>query len=91
MSTPTVQGTGSIDKEELRAIVAEVLDVDAGEIGDESSFVDDLEVDSLMALEIVVVLEKKYRVKLAERELKQISCLNNAYELMSAKLAGAGS
>ncbi|MFD7257545.1 acyl carrier protein [Streptomyces sp. NPDC059874] len=76
-----------LEKEELRAVVAQVLDVDVAEVTDDVRFVDDLEVDSLMALEIVVVLEKKYGVKLPESELKQIVTLQSAYDLLVTKLA----
>ncbi|EFE66244.1 MULTISPECIES: acyl carrier protein [Streptomyces] len=75
-----------LDKEELRSIVAQVLDVDTAEITDDVRFVDDLEVDSLLALEIVVVLEKKYGVKLPESELRQIVTLQSAYDLLAGKL-----
>lgn len=78
-----------LDKEELRAVVAQVLDVDESEITDDAKFVDDLEVDSLMALEIVVVLEKKYGIKLPESELKQIVTLQSAYDLLLGKLDAA--
>lgn len=76
-----------LDKEELRTLVAEVLDVDVAAITDEARFVDDLEVDSLMALEVVVVLEKKYGVKLPESDLKQIVNLQSAYELLLSRSA----
>jgi acyl carrier protein len=76
----------TIDKEELREVVAEVIDVETAEVLDDAGFVDDLGVDSLMALEIVVVLEKKYGVKLGESELKKISTLQGAYDIMCAKL-----
>ena len=70
-----------LDKEELRALVAQVLDVDVTEVTDDARFVDDLEVDSLMALEVVVILEKKYGIKLPESDLKQIVTLQSAYDL----------
>ncbi|MFD5201867.1 acyl carrier protein [Streptomyces sp. NPDC058375] len=82
--TPTV-----LDKEELRAVVAQVLDVEPSEVTDDASFVDDLEVDSLMALEVVVVLEKRYGVKLPESELKRIVTLRSAYDLLLGKLDAA--
>ncbi|MCX4807332.1 acyl carrier protein [Streptomyces sp. NPDC058682] len=75
-----------LDKEELRALVAHVLDVEVAEVTDDVRFTDDLEVDSLMALEIVVVLEKKYAVRLPESELKQIVTLQSAYDLLLGKL-----
>ncbi|MEU9987498.1 acyl carrier protein [Streptomyces sp. NPDC048045] len=78
-----------LDKEELRAVVAQVLDADVTEVTDDARFVDDLEVDSLMALEVVVILEKKYGIKLPESDLKQIVTLQSAYELLLAKLDAA--
>lgn len=78
-----------LDKEELRRIVADILDVDADEVTDGASFVDDLGVDSLMALEVVVVLEKRYALRLEEHELRQVTSLENAYELLLGKLRSA--
>ncbi|MFJ8201378.1 acyl carrier protein [Streptomyces sp. NPDC096152] len=75
-----------LDKEELRALVAQVLDVDVSEVTDDARFVDDLEVDSLMALEVVVILEKKYGIRLPESDLKRIVTLQSAYELLLGKL-----
>ncbi|MCX4803100.1 acyl carrier protein [Streptomyces sp. NPDC058682] len=78
-----------LEKEELRALVAHVLDVEVSELTDGVRFVEDLEVDSLMALEVVVVLEKKYGVKLPESEFKQIVSLESAYDLLLGKLEPA--
>ncbi|MEU9031013.1 acyl carrier protein [Streptomyces sp. NPDC048383] len=75
-----------LEKEELRALVAQVLDVEVAEVGDDVKFVDDLEVDSLMALEVVVVLEKKYGVKLPESDLKHIVTLDSAYDVLRARI-----
>lgn len=77
----------TLDKEELRVTIADVLDVDAESVTDEANFVDDLDVDSLMALEVMVVLEKRYAVELAESELKEVTCLQRAYDLLATKLA----
>ncbi|WP_179892352.1 acyl carrier protein [Streptomyces sp. rh34] len=78
-----------LDKEELRSTIAEVLDLDIDEVSDDASFTEDLEVDSLMALEVVVVLEKKYGLRLEERELRQITSLDNAYSVLLGKLPAA--
>ena len=78
--------TATLDREDLRQTVAEVLDIDDDDLTDDAHFIDDLEVDSLMALEVMVVLEKKYGVKLEESELKQVITLEKAYRLLEAKL-----
>jgi acyl carrier protein len=75
------------DKEELRALVADVLDLDVREVTDDADFVQELEVDSLMALAIVARLGKQYGVKLEERDLKQVSSLIQVLALITDKLA----
>ncbi|MFI0780654.1 acyl carrier protein [Streptomyces sp. NPDC021212] len=78
--------TAALDLDELRVFVAEVLDVEEEEVTDEADFVKDLGVDSLMALEVMVELEKKYAVKLEEREMKSITTLRKVHDLLASKL-----
>jgi acyl carrier protein len=80
----------TLDKEELRGVVAEVLDVDVAEVTDDASFVEDLGVDSLMALEVMVVLERRYRVELEESELVHVVSLQRMYELLADRLQNRG-
>ncbi|MFD6981811.1 acyl carrier protein, partial [Streptomyces sp. NPDC059956] len=54
----------ALDKEELRFLIADILALDVEEVTDDADFVQDLEVDSLMALSIVFRLERQYGVKL---------------------------
>lgn len=70
---------------ELRAVIADVLDIEEEQITEDADFVKDLDVDSLMALEVMVALEKKYQIKLSEQELRQITCLRNVYEMLKVK------
>ncbi len=71
---------------ELREIIVNVLDVDDELVGYETHFVNDLGVDSLMALEVMVTLERKYKIKMSEEDLKRISCLRDAHELLLSRL-----
>jgi acyl carrier protein len=87
---PNPSAAAVLDKEELRATVAHVLDVDAADVTDDADFIDDLAVDSLMTLEVVVVLERKYGVKFVESELRAVGSLQQAYELLSTKLRSTG-
>ena len=82
MSTATEE-QNTLD--ELRKIVAGVLDVEEEQVTDDALFVQDLGVDSLMALEVMVALEKKYQIKMSEKELAQITCLRNVYDIVAAK------
>lgn len=86
----TEQIIAKVDKEELRAAVATTLDVDVSEVTDHAHFVEDLEVDSLMALEIAVNLEKKYGVKIGEDDLADVTTLDRTHALLEELLRKAG-
>ncbi|MDP2941059.1 MAG: acyl carrier protein [Candidatus Omnitrophota bacterium] len=47
---------------EIREIVAEILEIDLEKISPDARFVEDLGMDSMMALEIVVAVERKYKI-----------------------------
>lgn len=83
----SVSPTETVNTEELRDLVAGVLDVDSSAVTDDADFVKDLNVDSLMALEVMVALEKKYKIELDEEELKNISSFAQVRELVSSKVA----
>lgn len=76
----------NLDLDTLRNLLAEVVDMDAAEIPDNARFIEDIGMDSLMALEILVALEKRYKVKLKEDDLKQLNCLVDVQRLLAAKL-----
>jgi acyl carrier protein len=72
-------------KEELRALIAEIAEKD--EIPDDVSF-KDLGIDSMMGVEIVAAIERKYQVKIEDAELEQVTTLNASMALVEAKLQG---
>ena len=82
--------TESVDREEVREIIAKAIDVDVAEVTDETDFVEDLEVDSLMALEIMVLLERRYGVKLDEGKLAEITSIQSAEGLLRDALEKKG-
>lgn len=73
-------------KEELRALIAEIAEKD--EIPDDVSF-KDLGIDSMMGVEIVAAIERKYQVKIEDAELAQVTTLNASMALVQQKLGGA--
>ncbi|MEU1883541.1 acyl carrier protein [Streptosporangium sp. NPDC020072] len=85
----TEQIITAVDKEELRTLIAVTLDVDVAEVTDEAHFVEDLGVDSLMALEITVNLEKKYQVRIDESEVAGVTTLESTYALLGELLRKA--
>ena len=80
----------TLDKESLRTLVADVLDVDVLALTDNARFIEDLGVDSLMALEIMVVLERTYEIELDEAELTEVTSLRTMHDLLADKLRQRG-
>jgi acyl carrier protein len=54
---------------ELVGILSEMADVDPADVTEEKSLVIDLEIDSLLMVEIVVAIEAHFRVTLPKKEL----------------------
>ena len=70
--------------EELRVLFSEITEID--DIPSTKSL-KDLGVDSMMALEIVTAIEKKYAIKIEEAELDQVATLEKAAQLVATKVA----
>ncbi len=74
-------------KDELRQIIAEVTEVE--DIPEDTPFAD-LGIDSMMAIEIIADVEKKYDVSISEDELSELTNLRAVFDKVQEKLAEAG-
>jgi acyl carrier protein len=63
--------SGNVENE-LRRMVAEIIEVPEEKLSLEADFFNDLNVDSLKAIEIVAAFEKKYRVVIPEKDIPTI-------------------
>ena len=70
-------------KEEARALVAEIAELSVEEITDEASFAEDLGIDSMVALEIVASIEKKYRIPIPEEKIPAIRSFGDVCNLLN--------
>ena len=68
-------------EDEMRSLVANILEMEPAQIDAEARLVEDLGMDSMMALEIVASIERKYKVKLPESELPNLKTLNRVIGL----------
>lgn len=66
--------TENLEKE-LRSLIAEIIEVEEEKITLDASFVEDLGMDSMMALEILAAIEKKYKLRIPEEHLTKITNL----------------
>jgi acyl carrier protein len=71
--------------DELREMIAEVLEVEPEEITETSSFVDDHEADSLRAIEILARIEKKYKVEVPQEKLAEMVNLRAVYNTLAER------
>ncbi len=67
--------------QEVRKLIADIIEMDAEQIPLDAHLVEDLGMDSMMALEILASIEKKFRIKIPEEDLPKITTLANAIEL----------
>jgi acyl carrier protein len=70
-------------KEELRALIAEISEVDA--IPDNVPF-KDLGIDSMMGVEIVAAVERQYGIKVDDSELQRVKDLESVVALVVEKM-----
>ncbi|MCX5668095.1 MAG: 3-oxoacyl-ACP reductase FabG [Candidatus Omnitrophica bacterium] len=66
----------------IKKLVAEIVEVEIDKITPEASFVEDLGMDSMMVLEILASIEKKYKLRIPEENLTKITNLSKVVELV---------
>lgn len=73
--------------EELRELVAEVLEVEPEELTDSGDFQEEYEADSLRAIEMLARIEKRYKIEIPQKELANMQNLK-AVCTVTASYAG---
>ena len=71
---------------EIRKLIAEILEVGPDEINPDEQFVKDLGMDSMMALEILAGIEKRYRIVIPEDMLPKFTNLKETVKIVSGIL-----
>ena len=66
--------------EKLKKIIAEVLNVDEGEITMETTFVDDLGADSLDVFQIIMGIEEEFDIEISNEDAEKIVSVGDAVE-----------
>ncbi len=73
-------------KKEVRAMVAEIAEVAEKDLTESARFAEDLNVDSMKALEIVAVIEKKLKIVIPETDIPKIRSLGDVYHILEKKV-----
>jgi len=74
-------------KETIKAIICDVLELEPEELSETSLFVEDHGADSLRAIEILAELERALGVTLAQEELGRMTTLQNVYQVVGEAAA----
>ena len=69
-------------------IVSEQMSVDKGEISRETSFVNDLNADSLDTVELVMELEDEFDLTIPDEEAEKLKTVGNAIDYIQSHLDG---
>ena len=67
----------------MKGLIAEIVEVEPEKITPEANFVEDLGMDSMMALEILASIEKKYKLRIPEENLTKITNFSKVVELVN--------
>jgi acyl carrier protein len=71
---------------DLRQLVAMILEVEPESIDAQANFVQDLGMDSMMALEILASIEKKYKIVIPEETLGKFTTLEQTIKIVQELL-----
>ncbi len=68
-------------EERTKEIVCEIVGIAKDEINPDASFMDDMGLDSLRALEILAAIENEYSITIEPERLREMTTLNNVIKL----------
>lgn len=69
------------------ALVAKIAEREPGEISETAHFTDDLGIDSLMAMEMMVAVNKMYKIGILDEEFRSIQTVGDAVKAVERHLA----
>ena len=72
----------------LRDILVEVFELEASRVTHEAHLLEDLDLDSIDAIDLAVRLEEETGLKLADDELRGVRRIDDVVDLVLAKLPG---
>jgi acyl carrier protein len=75
-------------KNEVRALVAKIIKLPEEKVSFDADLFTDLNVDSLVGMEIFAALDKQYGIVVPEDRLSGLSTLNDITKLVAELLAG---
>jgi acyl carrier protein len=72
---------------EIKEIISEIIEIPLEELDCKAHLVDDLGIDSLLALEVLAALEKRFKIEVPEEELVQFTTIDGIIDVARERLA----
>ncbi len=76
-------------KDKVKDIIVEQLGVDASEVNDAASFIDDLGADSLDTVELVMAFEDAFDIEIPDEDAEKMNTVGEAVKYLEAKVDSA--
>lgn len=73
-------------EEKVKEIIAKQLGVDASEVTQDASFVEDLGADSLDTVELVMAFEEAFNIEIPDEDAEKIGKVKDAVDYIKNKL-----
>ncbi len=73
-------------KDKVNEIIVEQLGVDAGEVKDGASFIDDLGADSLDTVELVMAFEEEFDIEIPDEDAEKLNTVGDAVKYLENKI-----
>jgi acyl carrier protein len=74
--------------ERVKKIIVDQLGVNADQVTDDASFIDDLGADSLDTVELVMALEEEFGMEIPDEEAEKISTVKAAIDYIEKNKVG---
>jgi acyl carrier protein len=71
--------------EKVKKIISAQFEVDENLISESTSFVDDLDADSIDLLELVLAFEDEFSIEIDEEDIKNIKTIGDIIEYLESK------
>lgn len=71
--------------EQIKEVLVDAVNVDAEAVVPEAKLSEDLEIDSLAAVELALELETKFDIRIEDEELAKLKTVQDIIDLIAAK------
>jgi Acyl carrier protein len=74
-------------EKEMKQLIADISGRRLDELKPDANFWEDLGIDSIKAIEITVAIEKKYKIRIKDEQVPQITTIAKAIEVVKEALS----